>query len=485
MGAHTITSNRLNHIFNTLKNDRFIKSSDDIIKNITKEGFLARLKLFIDKILNHAPSLKHDMIAKFADAIIEFSMSTHKNIDDIKEPFEKLKNRIGLVNLDPGKLELTVGSDSKGMLCLGLKGIFPGKSLKFTLHTFYEDVAWLENNAENPPEEFSHLQDLFNIAKNHNSKVGVGDNSKTYVEAALESFSDIKDTHNKLKTKNPIYINFCGSGDNKSKADRHIFFHQKKVKNNCIVIDGPSAYRGKRFDRNIAKGFVKAAESLKAGHKSIILTGHSRGACEVVIVNNLLVAALNNDAEAAESLIPTDIKGKYREDMLDAIQLIISQQHTNIPIVVNLIDPVKGPISHSGFKYMDTLMVQNTGKDHDINIFRAINEHKAFFDIFLPSIESKERNLLKDNPLKLYSANAIHGAIVRSPNLKLDKKNGSYEGYALMSKVLDIPNTFNTKEHLIKQTESDYSLDVGKDRYHISLYGAYGHTGKTARQENK
>ena len=201
-------------------------------------------------------------------------------------------------------------------------------------------------------------------------------------------------TEDKRTTKNKPYI--------QSKLHEHL-----SVSNYTThIIDGVSML-GAGFTHNVFKGlefllrsFVDKLETVE--RQEILLTGHSRGACEAIAINNLFCNLLNADFDIEQ--IPQNLTQFITNPTRESLKFLNSdgatkiypsnhqtyaKNYANTKITLILLDPVQGPditgITHrAGFSLVEKFVPLLHADNHEICILTASDETRSWFDLHLP-----------------------------------------------------------------------------------------------------
>jgi hypothetical protein len=195
---------------------------------------------------------------------------------------------------------------------------------------------------------------------------------------------------------------FClGSGSTAAKGAKGAPYTFLKLKeeyatDSSSVIDGPGATFGENFTKNIFQGLENLLENLPKGEDkiwNISLTGHSRGACEAIAINNLFLELVDNKFDL--NSIPNDLKKYITPKMRAAAHELSSSAPEGINISLTLVDPVSGPrdnwlFARDGFSEIDYIkedLSKNTaGLKHQTNIVTCSDDSKKIFDIHIPVV---------------------------------------------------------------------------------------------------
>jgi len=511
--AMTLTTSRVSRVFSAVqagqKNSDL--SDDQIIKRAKKEGWTGglagsvarKMKEIVKQFVAFATGCskedkqsRKEAIEALTNALLLYKPSANaeepKDIQAITNKVADLEFALASISVAPAKFRLELNSNESGHLCLSLRVISPSGAKNLPLTTFHTTIASLstipqtkpEDKApsvpevprapEKPVETFKGFESLRKATQLFNLRQGSQGSFKNYVDAAMEGFEGIRQQHECLKDAR--HVLFYGSGDGQRPNRHHLFdiLKEQKEEGACYCVKGPDMYDGKGFDKLTVQGIKNIETLLEEGHNHIIITGHSRGAYEAMIASNVFSFLLRGDFEGVKKMLPK-LLPKEREALMERLislknQLDRDGRTDNIKFMVNLLDPVKGPFHHSGFRSTKQLFI--TPQHVGVNWVKGVNVRRVGFDSDPPSVEALRIDRPDKEPLEQdmalmkrfhgWSVNAEHGQLSRAPRINgKGKKAGSWEGASMVARLTGLPDNYVSDEKLALQSGIDKPRNRG------------------------
>lgn len=279
------------------------------------------------------------------------------------------------------------------------------------------------------------------------------------------------------KNKDFILVAY-GSGQNKEKSIRrgnseplrksilNTIQDEKEVPNEGITyIDGPTSILGQNFTKNVIMGVNHVFEALNKGKNVLNLIGHSRGAVEQIVINNITVACLKNNFNYENTLKElTNISNKpCPNELIGVIHNICRtygyQNQTinrNPKIRMLLLDPVSANLTDEAAQIYNSKLLTFDNQLNpeaprtDLIQVIGMNENRMFFDVHTFNLVSNDVN-----QLVILSADK-HGRFTRTEQ--------------------DTHNIINT---FLKFSEADNELTQAQNNHGVLIPSHTKHTNRS------